>query len=241
MSVGPVSAPGQTPVAAGASSAPGWYGKLATLGDFAHRRLPADFIQAGDAWLSRAMSASRAQLGERWLDVYLTAPVMRFAWAPGVVDAQWWFGVLMPSCDNVGRYFPLLIAHRRARAPQDRIALDHLDAWFDHLASAATHTLGERSSIDAFELALGDAPPWPTPGVAASMTQRPSAGFERYQLKSSATLSHWLHAMAIDALQARFKGCSIWWHQGDGAHEASASVVPGLPDPAKFAQMLSGE
>ncbi len=228
------------PADAGARDAPGWYGKLATLGDFANRRLPAEFIQLGDAWLSRAVSASREQLGEQWLDVYLTAPVMRFAWAPGVADSHWWFGVLMPSCDNVGRYFPLLIAHRRTRPPLDRIALDHLDAWFDHLARAATHTLEEQASIDAFEQALRDAPPWPTPGAPAALTLHPTSIGDRYQLGPRATLNHLMHAIAIDELLARFEGCSIWWRHGNAGRDATASVVHGLPDPAAFAEMLSG-
>jgi type VI secretion system protein ImpM len=224
----------------GAHDAPGWYGKLATLGDFAHRRLPTDFIRIGDAWLSLVMSASREQLGERWLDLYLTAPVLRFAWAPGVVDANWWFGLLMPSCDNVGRYFPLLIAQRRARPPMDRIALDHVDAWFDHLAIAATQTLEERSSIEAFEQALHDAPPWPTPGSTLATAPSAEPNGVKYRLGPRATLSHWLHGMAIDELSARFKGCSIWWRQGSAEQGATASVLQGLPDRHAFAEMLSG-
>ena len=225
---------------ASARDAPGWYGKLAPLGDFAHRRLPSEFIQIGDAWLARAMSASREQLGERWLDVYLTAPLMRFAWAPGVVGTHWWFGLLMPSCDKVGRYFPLLIAQRRSRPPQDRIALDHLEAWFDHLAVAATHTLHEDASVESFEQALGDAPPWPTPGAPPALTLHASPGGERYRLGPRATFNHWLRAMSIDALHARFEGCSIWWRQADAAADVDASVLHGLPDPATFADMLTG-
>ena len=80
-------------------------------------------------------------LGARWLDTYLTAPVLRFAWAPGVVDMKWWFGVLMASCDNVGRYFPLVIAQPRTQPPIDRAGLDHLDRWYAVLANAAMRTL----------------------------------------------------------------------------------------------------
>ena len=92
---------------------PGWFGKLSMLGDFASRRLDPAWIESCDRWLSASMQASQQQLGHDWLQTYLSAPVWRFAWAPGVVDQQWWFGVLMPSCDNVGRYFPLLIAQAR--------------------------------------------------------------------------------------------------------------------------------
>ena len=219
---------------------PGWYGKLSGLGDFATRRLAPDFCAACDPWLSHAMAGSRAQLGERWLDVYLTAPVLRFAWAPGVFDASWWFGVMMPSCDNVGRYFPLLVAHPRPRPPVDRIALDHLDLWLDHLAGAALQTLHEHASLDTFEAALGDAPPWPTPGATVRIAMNASPGGERYELDRAATLNQWLHAISIHELQTRFAGHSLWWRQTDTAQRASVNAVRGLPDPATFAALLTG-
>ena len=242
MPVEPVSAAADT----SARNAPGWYGKISTLGDFAQRRLPVEFVQASDAWLSRTMVACRQQLGARWLDGYLTSPVMRFAWAPGVAngaDAGWWFGVLMPSCDNVGRYFPLLIAQRRTRPPLDRIALDHLELWFEHLANAATHTLAARATVEGFEQALGEAPPWPaSAAVAALSTLAPCAapGGVSYAFGHRVTMSQWLHAIALDELHARFTGCSIWWRQGDATRDTEAEVVRGLPEPAAFAQMLLG-
>src|SRR5205085_5446584 len=136
-----------------------------------------DWVRACDHWLSGAMRGAGEQLGARWLDTYLNAPVLRFAWAPGVLDAQWWFGVLMPSCDSVGRYFPLTIAQPRAQAPQDRIALDHLERWYEHLAHAAVGTLQATSeAVEALEAALLDAPPWPTPGRTAPLQAQPRAG-----------------------------------------------------------------
>jgi type VI secretion system protein ImpM len=229
-------------VATAPADIPGWYGKLSSLGDFATRRLSDDFKAACDPWLSQVMAGSRAQLGERWLDVYLTAPVLRFTWAPGVFDARWWFGVLMPSCDNVGRYFPLLVVQARAHPPVDRVALDHLDLWLDHLAGAAMQTLGEHTSLDTFEAALAEAPPWPTPGTAVRATLRPGAAGSggRYDLDRAATLNQWLHAISIHDLQARFAGHSLWWRQGDAALRASVETVRGLPDAGVFASLLTG-
>ena len=230
----------------GARDAPGWYGKISTLGDFAQRRLPVEFVQASDAWLSRTMVASRQQLGGRWLEGYLTSPVIRFAWAPGVLalaDAHWWFGVLMPSCDSVGRYFPLLIAQRRTRPPLDRVALDHLELWFAHLANAATQTLVELATVQGFEQALSEAPPWPsTAAVAALSTLAPCAAPDgvSYAFDHCVSMSKWLHAIALDELHARFTGCSIWWRQGDPTRDTEAEVVKGLPVPTVFAQMLTG-
>ena len=133
----------------------------------------------------------------------------------------------MPSCDNVGRYFPLLIAQQRSRPPLDRIALDHLEAWFEHVASAATQTLAEQSSVDAFEQLLGEAPPWPTPGGPAGSVPRIGSEGVHYLVGRWATLNQWLHTMAIEALGERFAGCSIWWHPGDATRDAAALVVRG--------------
>ena len=107
--------------------AAGWYGKIPALGDFASRRLSTEFISTWDSWLQHSMAASRATLGERWLDIYLTSPIWRFALMPETVDASAWAGLLMPSVDKVGRHFPLTFAlelaldraryFRRARHP----------------------------------------------------------------------------------------------------------------------------
>jgi type VI secretion system protein ImpM len=235
-----------------AREAPGWYGKLASLGDFAQRRLPSEFVEIADGWLSRSLAASRQQLGAGWLDIYLTAPVIRFAWAPGVADASWWFGVMMPSCDNVGRYFPLLIAHPRARPPLDRIALNHLEAWYDHLATAATHTLADSASLETFEDALDAALPWPTPAPGgdadgeSAVAEAPIAagGVERYRLGKSTSPGSWLQAMATADLCTRLSGRSIWWrpqfdHDATGTG-ASVLLSHGLPEASAFAGLLAG-
>jgi type VI secretion system protein ImpM len=199
--------------------APGWYGKLAALGDFAQRRVSPEWVQACDAWLSHAMRAGSEQLGAGWFEVYLTAPLLRFAWAPGVMGDGWWFGVLMPSCDAVGRYFPLLIAQPRLRAPSDRVALDHLELWYERVAQAALHTLHDQASLEDFEAILAELPPWP------SVRHLPPG--------PTATLAEQMHAMAARELLERLRRCSLWWHAGGGI-----SVLPGLPDAAAFVDLL---
>ena len=62
---------------------PGWYGKLPSLGDFASRRLEADFIEPWDLWLGEGLQAQRDAFGEAWLDAYLDTPGWRFLLSPG--------------------------------------------------------------------------------------------------------------------------------------------------------------
>jgi type VI secretion system protein ImpM len=88
----------------------GFYGKIPSEGDFVTRRLPWEFTSVWDDWLQQGMQASREALGERWLALYLSAPIWRFQVAPGVCGPIGWRGLFFASVDRVGRYFPLTLA-----------------------------------------------------------------------------------------------------------------------------------
>lgn len=224
------------------NDAPGWFGKLATHGDFASRRLSAEWVQACDQWLAGCVSTSHRQLGARWTEVYLSAPVWRFAWGPGVFDEQWWFGILMPSCDNVGRYFPLMVVQPRAHAPTDRVGMDHLDLWWQHVARAALDTLSEGATLAAFESALHAGPPWPGPGQASPLSlARGVAGHWRVPVPAARSLGELAGVVAAGDLQQRLARSSFWWPLSPGDVEGTFTLVAGLPPPDAFAQMLSGQ
>ncbi len=87
----------------------GLYGKLPTHGDFLRRRVADDFVDAWDPWLQHCIADSRAALGEQWLETYLTSPVWRFALGAHVCGAATVAGIIVPSVDRVGRYFPLTL------------------------------------------------------------------------------------------------------------------------------------
>ena len=88
----------------------GAFGKMPALGDFFRLNLPRDFVDAWDGWLQEELAGSRASLGEHWLDCYLVGPLWRFALGPGLCETRAYAGVMMPSVDRVGRYFPLTVA-----------------------------------------------------------------------------------------------------------------------------------
>jgi type VI secretion system protein ImpM len=222
------------------SLAPGWFGKVALLGDFASRRLAPEWIQGCDGWLSAAMQASQSALGEQWKEAYLSAPVWRFAWGPGVVDASWWFGVMMASCDNVGRYFPLVVVQSRPRPPADRFALEHLDLWWRHLVDASVQTLSAQASLEDFEDALDHAPPWPSYRLRGWIARQDEAGKERYVVEPGAALSDAAAALAAQDLARRLEGCSLWWSVGAPEGASRCAVQRGLPPAAAFADLLTG-
>lgn len=88
---------------------PGWFGKLPGMGDFAHRRLPEAFRSVWDQWLQRGLARLKDRHAD-WIERYLEAPIWCFALGPRVVGERGWIGVLMPSVDGVGRYFPFTLA-----------------------------------------------------------------------------------------------------------------------------------
>ncbi len=139
-----------------AAPAAGWYGKLPSLGDFASRRLDHDFIEAWDHWLAAGIAAWREREPTAWLERYLSSPSWRFALAPGVLakGAPAWAGVLMPSVDRVGRYFPLTLAMPLPRLPAAESQAGALLSCLQCLDDLALDALDEDWSADQLEAEL---------------------------------------------------------------------------------------
>lgn len=131
----------------------GFYGKLASRGDFVSRDLPPSFIQPWDQWLAAGLNASQQQLGNDWLQAYLVSPLWRFALAPGVCGPQAVVGVLMPSIDRVGRYFPLTVALTLEPA-QDVGPWLAVEDWFEQAEALMLDSLSAEARFEAFEVGL---------------------------------------------------------------------------------------
>jgi len=190
----------------GSTIAPGWYGKLPGIGDFASRRLPDPFRSVWDRWLQNGLARLRRLYADDWTDRYLKAPLWCFVLGEGVIGGGCWLGVLMPSVDGVGRYFPFTIAaelissrpelHGEVLARTQlwwvlaaRAALEGLEHDLDALRfDERLQTLFEGYATEAGE---GDGPPlalpvagqslWFTDPVAAGGTGMASQGLPQYE------------------------------------------------------------
>jgi type VI secretion system protein ImpM len=138
---------------------PGWHGKLPSLGDFASRRLQPAFIEPWDEWLAQGLLALRQAHPETWLDNYLGSPSWRFLLMPGVLageaGARAWAGVLMPSVDRVGRYFPLTLVQPLGAGPASTQQMVGLWHWLGRLDDLARDALYEDWTADRLEEELG--------------------------------------------------------------------------------------
>jgi type VI secretion system protein ImpM len=134
---------------------PGWYGKLPGMGDFAHRRLPDEFRQAWDRWLQAGLMQLRSR-HEDWTERYLQAPLWCFVLGDGVIGESSWIGVLMPSVDSVGRYFPFAVIDELAWAPTEihGQVLERAQRWLTQAAQAAIDGLDQDLDAARFDALL---------------------------------------------------------------------------------------
>lgn len=161
---GPNPARTAAPPAARAGPGPfGAFGKIPALGDFFRTGLPQPFVEVWDGWLQQVLTQGRGLLGPLWTGRYMTAPIWRFALAPGLAGPQAVLGVLMPSVDRVGRQFPLTLAAPTAAEMPLRLLLTH-EAALTQLELIALDSLEDsmtRPRLEARLAALAPAPPPP--------------------------------------------------------------------------------
>jgi type VI secretion system protein ImpM len=115
----------------------GFYGKLPARGDFVRAGLPRDFTDRWDEWLQSVLAGSRALMGEAWLPAFLEAPVWRFALPAGMCGERAVLGLMLPSVDRTGRYFPLTFAALNSGAAESADA----NAWLDRCETAGRRAL----------------------------------------------------------------------------------------------------
>jgi type VI secretion system protein ImpM len=151
----------------------GYFGKLPRHGDFVRAGLPEEIVAGFDAWVRAGLAESRAMLGEAWLDAFLEAPVWQFRFAPGLLGAAGLSGVMAPSVDRAGRYFPLMLGAAMAAPPAPEAA----ETWFSPLAAAVADAVAEdwpQQRLADAVAAAGDPPPGGAePGVVFATAGAP--------------------------------------------------------------------
>ena len=134
----------------------GFYGKLASRGDFVSRALPQSFIGPWDSWLAAGLLASQNSLGADWLNAYLVSPLWRFVLAPGVCGPDAAAGVVMPSIDRVGRYFPLAVVTLLDHDTNPASLVGGSDAWFEQAETLLLSTLDSGATFESFNAGLDE-------------------------------------------------------------------------------------
>ena len=214
--------------------APGVYGKLPARGDFITRRLGRAFVNAWDDWLQRAILASQSALGARWLEIYLTSLLWRFALGAGCFGPNTVIGVLMPSVDKVGRYFPLTLCRELEGPIELTVLAADATAWYEAVEKLALSALGDDFRLDELEAPVAAAlsPAASSPAAVASL----AAPGNHIAVGADADL-----ATAIRAQGPLPADRTIWWTSGSALVSPCCLVCPGAPRADAFASLLDGE
>lgn len=229
----------------------GLFGKLPSHGDFLRRRASDAFVDAWDAWLKDCLTASRATLGERWLDLYLTSPIWRFLCAAGGCGPEPVLGMLVPSVDRVGRYFPFTLVANVAAEINPIAAMTASTPFFDLTERLILDTLAtddiDFERFDDEVVALGEilegvAGPSRIvvdPMVAAML----SDGTQPWQVPIGSTgeLAQLFEQLMAQHLSSLYDPLVLFWTEGSSAVEPSCLITKGLPHSEAFTSLLDGD
>jgi type VI secretion system protein ImpM len=231
----------------------GFFGKLPCNGDFIQQRVAPHFVDIWDPWLEDCIHTSRERMQEDWLPSYMRGPLWRFVLSDNVCGAGVFAGVIAPSVDRVGRYFPITIV---AQLDIDAIPLDFAlrhDAWFEAAESLIVATLDEQqvdlarfdAQVDDLQRFLEQESGTPIDRDVAELMRASAfpgvAPAWRVPLPGASGLQSVINTFAARELNAKFRPLSIWWTDGSPTAEPSWLSLRGLPTPAQFGAMLSGE
>ena len=211
---------------------PGCFGKLPAHGDFLDRNLPNSFWQPLDQWLQNGLSVSLEQLADNWLDAFLTSPIWHFAWSTGCLDNNAWLGLMVPSVDRVGRYFPFCIAAPIEDNLQVLTALQQANPWFSAAEKIAIDALEQQLSIETVAQQLELLPPL---NLNLGPDLQPGGvtylGNSEDQKGTYARLMH-------QFLAQNWPSFSIWQTEGASRVAAGSWVFPSLPASHQFAGLI---
>jgi type VI secretion system protein ImpM len=208
-------------------------------------------VDVWDAWLQQCMAASREALGNRWLDIYLTSPAWYFACAAGTCGSLPVIGLMAPSVDRVGRYFPLTLVAELPESVNVISAAAETGAFFDKAERLVVETLAAEhvdfEGFDARVVALGDelssvALPRRLildPTAASVVNDGAPTGWQ-IPIGAPAQLSSLFEQLLSLRLATLYEPLTLWWTEGSSAIEPGCLIGSGLPHPNTFAALLDG-
>ncbi|WP_222846693.1 type VI secretion system-associated protein TagF [Chitinolyticbacter meiyuanensis] len=186
----------------------GWYGKIPAAGDFVARDLPYALLRGWEHWMQQGLAALQQADPQMLPRHYAVAPVWNFLLPAGLGADYVQLGSLAPSCDRVGRYYPVAAMLQLPLAGFVGTGLDQAAVIYEHTGAALLAAIRHGHSPDRLSSALASLPgAWrgamprsSAPGVldpaATGVTAWP--GLSQY-FDAGGTTSFW------------------WTHQGDGS------------------------
>lgn len=218
----------------------GVYGKLPAHPDFVSEAVSSDISNELYDWAQQVIYRTSGQMSETdWLSAYLVSPIWRMCVPPNAERKHSWIGMMMPSVDAVGRYFPLFMLFE---IDPKHICVEWLfkeaDPLFAIMEEVGLKALQKRLALSDVmqalsaqtqQLELGEQACIPTP-VLDTRLRFSSAQPETEQF-----------TRLLQTTIAQLEG-SVWWSAGEMADWQQPLIhCLGLPSPEDYRFLLTGQ
>ncbi|MCR4466886.1 type VI secretion system-associated protein TagF [Burkholderia sp. SCN-KJ] len=220
------------PLARADGDAPAWYGKIPGAGDFVNSRLPHALAQWWERWLQQGMAAMRQRGPDEIARHYTVASVWNFLVPAGAGASCVQAGCLAPSCDRVGRYYPVIVTLAMPAADYWNGLPDAADAFYWQIGHALLDAIRHarapvdlEETLDRVRLAPGDGPTADVvDGITATLPERPA-------------LAAW---PGLSGYFDPHGGTSFWWTNRADGSPLRTHAHTGAPDNALFLTLFGG-
>jgi len=219
----------------------GVFGKLPAHGDFVQRNLPALFINVWDEWLQHFVAGTKEQLADNWLDVYLTSPLWRFVLSEGVVDENNWAGIMIPSVDRVGRYYPFSIVKKLSQSVNPVEFIQKQTSWYADIEALALSALDGEIILDDLVEQLDVMKVEHLSDYSRSGFNMDSDGFQ-LDMEFEEQSPSLVYPQLLDATMVKmFQSYSVWHTTGSEFVKPCLFTSQGMPAVQKMPAMLNGD
>jgi type VI secretion system protein ImpM len=111
-------------------------------------------LQRLDLWIQDGILAMQRIHGAQWLAHYLVAPLWSFVIPAGMWAELGLVGVLIPSVDKVGRYFPFVLVHPLPEAARLADSLPPASQWLPSVGRTLIQALVKGLDVDQIVVSL---------------------------------------------------------------------------------------
>ncbi|ARU58856.1 MAG: type VI secretion system-associated protein TagF [Pseudomonadales bacterium] len=221
----------------------GLFGKLPGHGDFVQYNVAPDFVSVWDSWLQQALLASQEELQSQWLELYLVGPIWRFALSPGIVDHEnAWAGIMLPSVDSVGRYYPLTLVAQLPENTTLSVFMSLASAWFTEIENVAVEALeqGWKAEEIAYKLATPSVEVIEA-GMATDVCQDKDYQTVIHIDNPESRVLRAAPGMSDFLLRRLGEPYCLWWSTGSQEVSPVLLTTNKLPRPVSYTAMLTGK
>ena len=228
---------------------PGFFGKLPCNGDFIQHDVSQEWLETWDHWLQSCVYESRQALQGEWLNAYLSGPIWRFVLSEGACGSGAYAGVIVPSVDRVGRYFPITLVRQLDAGWNPLDVAVCWAPWFEELEQCVCGALDSHdlrlddfiARVSGIQDPLSIAVPTHIDSELFRHAGFPASSAQwQMSLPSADHLQLDVALLAYREIYRHLRPVTLWWTTGAERVQPSWLLARGLPSTGSFTAMLDG-